>query len=118
SPGLELRAEGGAAADDLGVEILDADAAAREASGQVAHDPETIVPDELQLHRAATGGHPDRLLLRNDDVYPRRLQSRQGRGERLGVLRRHLEMHEARELTFERGDMAARPVGAEPLRPL
>src|SRR5438132_6362726 len=95
---LEQLLGGRGAADDLGVEVLDADAASGETPGQFANDPGPIVPDEFELDCAASCGNRYLLLLGDDDMYARRLQSAQRGGQRLGVLRRYFEMYQAGEL--------------------
>src|SRR5438034_5546363 len=113
---LEQLLGGRSAADDLGVEVLDADAASGKTPGQFANDPGPIMPDQFELDSAAPGGNRYLLLLGDDDVYSRRLQSAQGGGQRVGVLRRYFEMHQAGELPGEGRNATSGPVGAEALR--
>ena len=75
------------------------------------------MPDQFELDCAASGRNRYLLLLGDDDVYARRLQSVQCSGERLGILRRHFKMHESGELPGEGRNAASGPVGTEALRP-
>jgi hypothetical protein len=61
-------------------------------------------------------GACDGVALGDDELQPRRLEALQRRGERVGALARHLEVHHAGELAGEAREAARRPVGAVALR--
>ena len=74
-------------------------------------------PDELELDHPPARRAPAALSLWSMTIArPDDSSAAQRGGERVGVLRRHLEMHHAGELPGEARHAAARPVGAEALR--
>ena len=112
---LEQRVGGHRGADDLGMQLLDADAAPGEATGQIAHDARTIVPGELEPDDPVRSLPRARIAHGDGHVEPGRAEPPERAGERLGVLVRHLEMNDARELARQARHAAAGPVGAEAL---
>ena len=113
---LEQRIGGHRRAHELGVEIFDADAAPREAAGEIAHDAGPVVADELQPDDPLRRWRGTRIAFGDDDDEIAGAQGAQRGGKRLELLVGYLEVDDARELAGEPRHAAARPVGAEALR--
>src|SRR6185312_4828370 len=107
-----------AAVDDLGVQVVDADAALGEMTRQIADDAWPVDAGKFQRNDPASRWRGRRLALRDHDPQARRFESAQRLRERLGVLRRHVEVNDAGELAGEIRHPAPGPVRAEPLRAL
>src|SRR6186997_920475 len=97
------------------MELLDADASARQAAGKIPHDAGAVVADELQPDRSLGRRRRCHIAFRDDDDELVGAQRAQRGSERLELLVGHLEMDDAGELSGESGHAAARPVRAEAL---
>src|SRR5665647_2607767 len=74
---LEGLLAGHPAADDLGVNVLDADATLRQYLRQAADDPQPILADQFKLDPAKRGGHVGAVALGDDHLQTAGLQSAQ-----------------------------------------